>query len=127
MSEKVPSEAPRRPTVAGDLKPLSVADRPGLHGKQYFKLGRALRTETTFNDTYDFGIGKKLENLPRLLDLELQSQRPTAAASQFAHLVMPSGEAGQRAPGLRFGDPPAGSPVRRPGSIRRSRRRLPRR
>ena len=32
-----------------------------------FKLGRALRTETTFNDTRDFGIGKKLENLPRLI------------------------------------------------------------
>jgi hypothetical protein len=28
--------------------------------KQYAKEGRALRTETTINDTRDFGIGKRL-------------------------------------------------------------------
>ena len=28
--------------------------------KQYFKEGRALRTETTVNDTRDFGIGRRL-------------------------------------------------------------------
>ena len=28
--------------------------------KQYFKEGRALRTETTINDTRDFGIGRLL-------------------------------------------------------------------
>jgi hypothetical protein len=27
--------------------------------KQYFKEGRALRTETTVNDTYDFGVGRR--------------------------------------------------------------------
>jgi len=32
--------------------------------KQYHKEGRALRTETTINDTRDFGIGKRLHNLP---------------------------------------------------------------
>ena len=34
--------------------------------KQYHKEGRALRTETTINDTRDFGIGKRLLNLPAL-------------------------------------------------------------
>ena len=34
--------------------------------KQYHKEGRALRTETTINDTRDFGIGKRLFNLPAL-------------------------------------------------------------
>ena len=34
--------------------------------KQYHKEGRALRTETTINDTRDFGIGKRLSNLPAL-------------------------------------------------------------
>jgi hypothetical protein len=34
--------------------------------KQYHKEGRALRTETTINDTRDFGIGKRLVNLPAL-------------------------------------------------------------
>jgi len=32
--------------------------------KQYYKEGRALRTETTINDTYDFANGRKLCNLP---------------------------------------------------------------
>src|SRR5688572_1995141 len=31
---------------------------------QYHKEGRALRTETTINNTRDFSIGKRLKNLP---------------------------------------------------------------
>jgi hypothetical protein len=34
--------------------------------KQYHKENRALRTETTINNTYDFDIGKRLRNLPQL-------------------------------------------------------------
>jgi hypothetical protein len=39
--------------------------------KQYFKEGRALRTETTINDTRDFGIGRLLtdENWNKLIDI----------------------------------------------------------
>ena len=37
--------------------------------KPYFKKERALRTETTFNDTYDFGIGRRLSNLSYLRTL----------------------------------------------------------
>jgi hypothetical protein len=33
--------------------------------KQYHKHGKALRTETTINNTRDFGIAKRLTNLPR--------------------------------------------------------------
>src|SRR5215470_9381907 len=77
---------------------------------------RGLRTETTFNDTYDFRIGRSLKNLPqlvqlcrdinqRLLLMERESQHCTPAASVFEQLVMPTGEPGRRAPGLRFGDP----------------------
>jgi hypothetical protein len=84
--------------------------------KQYWKCDRALRTETTFNETYDFQIGHKLENLPklielgkdinrRLLEMERQSHRAAPAASLFEAVVMPTGDAGRRAPGLRFGDP----------------------
>jgi hypothetical protein len=65
---------------------------------------------------HDFKIGRSLENLPRLielgrdinrrlLELERSSCRPAPAASIFETLVMPSGEPGCRAPGLRFGDP----------------------
>lgn len=44
--------------------------------KQYFKEERALRTETTFNDTYDFGIGRRLSNLSYLLYAGRSHQPP---------------------------------------------------
>jgi len=34
--------------------------------KQYHKEGRALRTETTINNTRDFALGRRLDNLPAL-------------------------------------------------------------
>ena len=37
--------------------------------------------------------------------MERESQRCTPSASVFEQLVMPTGEPGHRAPGLRFGDP----------------------
>ena len=43
--------------------------------KQYHKEGRALRTETTINDPRDFGIGKRLSNLPALRRLGFQANR----------------------------------------------------
>ncbi len=43
--------------------------------KQYHKEGRALRTETTINDTRDFGIGKRLCNLPALRRIGFQANR----------------------------------------------------
>jgi hypothetical protein len=43
--------------------------------KQYHKEGRALRTETTINDTRDFGIGKRLHNLPALRQVGFQAKR----------------------------------------------------
>lgn len=85
--------------------------------KQYFKLGRALRTETTFNDTRDFGINKGLLNLERLrtigrnanrrlLHVQRLSHNCAVASTTFERVVLPTvtGE-GNRAPGLRFGDP----------------------
>jgi hypothetical protein len=86
--------------------------------KQYHKLGRALRTETTINDApADFGIPKRLTSLPdlrqigfaanrRLLGVQTISHDPIQGARAFtaltAPIVMPSGT---RIPGLRFGDP----------------------
>ena len=43
--------------------------------KQYHKEGRALRTETTINDPHDFGIGKRLSNLPALRRIGFQANR----------------------------------------------------
>ena len=84
--------------------------------KQYHKEGRALRTETTINDTRDFRIGKRLCNLPalrevgfsanrRLLDAQTISHDPIIGDTVFHHLNQPAFIDGQRVAGLRFGDP----------------------
>jgi hypothetical protein len=87
------------------------------HIKQYFKEERALRTEITFNDTYDFGIGKRLSNLSdlrtlgdhinhRVLETESLAHDCGLAPAQLADLVPPTQTAdGQPAPALKFGQP----------------------
>ena len=84
--------------------------------KQYFNEDRALRTETTINDPYDFGIKRSLKHFEylqrigqqinrRLLTLERVAQDCTLSAHSLQQLVLPSGQPDQRAPGLRIGDP----------------------
>jgi hypothetical protein len=84
--------------------------------KQYHKEGRALRTETTINDTRDFAIGKRLHNLPalreigfqanrRLLDVQRLSHDCTIGEDAFRQLNEPVTVAGQRGSALRFADP----------------------
>jgi hypothetical protein len=84
--------------------------------KQYHKEGRALRTETTINDTGDFTIGKRLTNLPalrevgftanrRLLDVQRLSHNPIRAAEAFTAVHDPIvTHDGHRIAGLRLGD-----------------------
>src|SRR4051812_1141450 len=83
--------------------------------KQYHKEGRALRTETTINDTRDFGVGKRLINLPalrqvgfqanrRLLDVQRISQDCAVGEDAFRRVNEPAEVNGQRASGLRFAD-----------------------
>ena len=86
--------------------------------KQYFKEGRALRTETTINDTRDFGIGRLLtqenwdalidighEINQRLLDHQLDACACAPDATLLERVVLPSTHDGLPAPGLRFGEP----------------------
>ncbi len=87
--------------------------------KQYFKEGRALRTETTVNDTRDFGIGRLLtdENWTKLIDIghqinqrlldhQLDACQCAPDATLLERVVLPSTTPdGLPAPGLRFGDP----------------------
>jgi hypothetical protein len=84
--------------------------------KQYHKENRALRTETTINNSYDFGIGKRLHNLPklrvigfaanrRLLDVERLSHDCMLSEDTFQTLNGPIAAGRQRASGLRFADP----------------------
>lgn len=84
--------------------------------KQYFKEQRALRTETTINDPYDFYVKKDIRHLARLRAIGQRSNRRMIdvirlshscrlSASSFQRVVHPSRtEAGQRAPALRFGN-----------------------
>ena len=53
--------------------------------KQYHKEGRALRTETTINDTRDFGIGKRLKNLPALRAIGFQANRRLLDVRRISH------------------------------------------
>jgi hypothetical protein len=87
------------------------------HIKQYWKEGRALRTETTFNDTYDFGIGRGLSNFAylrtlgqhintRLLHLERTAHDCGLSQAHLSVLTAPGyTAAGQPAPALKLGDP----------------------
>jgi hypothetical protein len=100
--------------------------QPNLHStykhsgvKQYFKANRALRTETTVNNPHDFGVGKDLSNWAylrhlaaainqRVLEVERVSQDCLLSTESFARVSEPTAtETGQRAPGLRFGQPRA--------------------
>jgi hypothetical protein len=53
--------------------------------KQYHKEGRALRTETTINDTRDFGIGKRLTNLPALREIGFTANRRLLGVQRLDH------------------------------------------
>ena len=84
--------------------------------KQY-KAGRALRTETTFNQPRDLGTGKELTNLAalakagytasrRLLDAECISHDPAAGAAALEMLTSPViSTTCTRVPGMRFPGP----------------------
>jgi hypothetical protein len=84
--------------------------------KQYHKHGKALRTETTINNTRDFGIGKRLTNLPalrevgfsanrRLLSVQRLSHHPIHAEQAFTAVHDPIiTDTGQRIAGIHLGD-----------------------
>ena len=115
----------RRPTPGRfRTRVLTEGVTPSLHVdyknskiKQYHKLGRALRTEMTINNTNDFGLSKRLTNLPalrqigftanrRLLGVQTISHDPIRGAAAFTSVTAPIIHAdGNRIPGLRFGDP----------------------
>ena len=84
--------------------------------KQYFKLARALRTETTFHDAHDFDVGRRLAHLPRLLAIGRHINHRVLRLERVAHhcaisahtverIVLPTLTNEQRAPALRWGDP----------------------
>src|SRR6202045_1789650 len=114
VTRRTPGKFRTRVITDGVVPSLHV-DYKNSRIKQYHKEGRALRTETTINNTRDFGIGKLLKNLPelrqvgfqanrRLLDVQTVSHDCSIGEDAFEKGVRPIEVAGQRASALRFVD-----------------------
>lgn len=116
ISKATPSHFRSR-VIQNGVSPSLHVEYKSFDLKQYFKEGRALRTESTFNDPHDFDVNKGLSNFPylyelgrhinrRLLDVERVSQNCGLSADGIQRVVQPTvTEDGQKASGLRFGDP----------------------
>jgi hypothetical protein len=112
VTRRTPGRFRTRVITEGVIPSLHV-DYKRSRIKQYYKEGRALRTETTINDTRDFGIGKRLTNLPalrqvgfganrRLLDVQRVSHECRLGEDAFVQITRPIEVDGQRAAALRF-------------------------
>ena len=74
VTARTPGRFRTRVITEGVIPSLHI-DYKSSRIKQYFKEGRALRTETTINDTRDFAIGKRLANLPDLRQVGFSANR----------------------------------------------------
>jgi hypothetical protein len=107
----------RTRVITEDVTPSLHVDYKHSKIKQYHKLGKALRTETTINDTADFGVAKGLSHLPelkeigftasrRLLGVQRISHDPADGAAALAALNSPVTSAvGTRTAGMPFTSP----------------------
>jgi hypothetical protein len=106
----------RTRVITDGVTPSLHVDYKHTKIKQYHKEGRALRTETTINDTGDFAIGKRLTNLPALREIGFTANRRLLGAQRLSHNPIRAAEAftavhdpivtddGHRIAGLRLGD-----------------------
>jgi hypothetical protein len=81
---KTPGRFRTRVLTAGVTPSLHI-DYKSTKVKQYHKLDHALRTETTINDSRDFGIGKRLCNLPALREVGFSANRRLLAVQRLSH------------------------------------------
>lgn len=107
----------RTRVITEGVTPSLHADYKHATIKQYHKEGKALRTETTINNTRDFGIGKRLVNLPALREIGFSANRRLLGVQRLDHdpitgtqhlhvLTKPVITAtGSRIPGLRLDQP----------------------
>jgi hypothetical protein len=115
ITQRTPSRFRTRIITQGVTPALHI-DYKHSRIKQYHKEGRALRTETTINDTRDFYLGKRLMNLPALRQIGFQANRRLLHVQTLSHNCLlgedafqqvnqPQTVAGQRVAALRFTDP----------------------
>jgi hypothetical protein len=106
----------RTRVITEGVTPSLHVDYKHTRIKQYHKEGRALRTETTINDTTDFGIGKRLTNLPALREIGTHANRRLLRVQSLGHDPITGADAldtitaalttgtGTRVPGLRLAE-----------------------
>jgi hypothetical protein len=115
VTKRTPGQFRTRVVRQGVIPSLHV-DYKSNRIKQYFKEGRAIRTELTVHDPRDFGVKRRLEHLPalrevafqanrRVLHVEQTSQDHALAEEHFREVTQPRTVDEQRASALRFGDP----------------------
>jgi len=115
LTKRTPGRFRTRVITQGVVPSLYV-DYKHSRIKQYHKEGRALRTETTINNTRDFAIGKRLHNLPalravgfaanrRLLDVQQLSHDCLLGDDAFQQVTRPQVIGDQRVSALPFADP----------------------
>ena len=107
----------RTRVITDGVTPSLHVDYKNSKIKQYHKLGKAFRTETTINETRDFGVAKGLSHLPelkeigftasrRLLDVQRISHDPAEGAAALAALTQPViSPAGTRTAGMPLTSP----------------------
>lgn len=107
----------RTRVLTDDVTASVHIDYKSSRAKQYHKANKAIRTEITINNTWDFGLPKRLSSLPalrqlgftaarRLLDVQTISHDPIAGADVLTRITQPITHPDQaRTPALRFGDP----------------------
>lgn len=115
VSRRTPGRFQTRVVTEGVIPSLHY-DFKSARIKEYFKEGRALRVETTINDSRAFRIGKRLHNLPqmrefgfaanrRLLNVQTISHDCAVGEDTWNQVVRPITVGEQRASALRFDDP----------------------
>src|SRR4029077_13983406 len=75
----------RTRVITDGVTPSLHIDYKHTRIKQYHKEGKALRTETTINDTTDFSIGKRLTNLPALREIGFSGNRRLLHVQRLGH------------------------------------------
>jgi len=116
FDRKITSRTPgtfQTKVITRGVAPVIQAHYKHSKVKQYFKDSRALRTETTINDPYDFGVGRLLtaenwrallavgqQTNQRLLDTQLAAFECAPDPAALQAVVLPSVHDGQPAPGL---------------------------
>jgi len=115
ITQKTPGRFRTR-VITNGVTPSLHIDYKNTRIKQYHKEWRALRTETTINNTQDFGLGKLLRNLAplrqvgfhanrRLLNVRRLSHDCALGEEAFTQLHQPQVVQDQRVSAARFGDP----------------------